>query len=95
LKTAERHAKEAGVSEKTIRRDAADAAILESHPKEAEAVMAGDKKLSDTVREIKRETIRNDGTPELNEAYSAGDGTHEAGGGEGTHAGRADGRTLE
>ena len=40
-KTVERHAREAGVSPATIKRDAVAAAILEQHPKQAEAVIQG------------------------------------------------------
>jgi len=57
LQTAERLAKEHGVSGPTIKRDGKVAAFLEQHPREAVAVLRGEKKLADVRREIKREAV--------------------------------------
>lgn len=51
-KTAARHAAEAGVSEKTIRNNAKAVEALEKHPEQMEAVMRGEKKLHEAVREV-------------------------------------------
>ena len=52
LTTAESLAKQYGVSEKTIRRDGADAALLDNHPEKAAAVIRGEVKKSAAVQEL-------------------------------------------
>ena len=54
LKTADRLAKEHGVSAATIKRDAKIATFLNEHPEEAREIILGNKKFSDVRREVKR-----------------------------------------
>jgi len=57
ISTADRLAKEHGVSAPTIKRDGKVADFLEKHPEEARAVLHDGKKLADVRREIKRESV--------------------------------------
>ena len=56
-KTADRLAKEHGVSPATIKRDGKIAAFMDEHPEEAKAVIQGEKKLADVKRETKKTEI--------------------------------------
>jgi DNA modification methylase len=53
-KTADRLAKEHGVSPATIKRDGKIAAFMDEHPEEAKAVIQGEKNLKDVKKEIRR-----------------------------------------
>ena len=53
-KTADRLAKEHGVSPATIKRDGKIAAFMDEHPEEANAVIQGVKKLKDVKKKIKK-----------------------------------------
>ena len=53
-KTADRLAKEHGVSPATIKRDGKIAAFMDEHPEEANAVIRGEKKLKDVKKKIKK-----------------------------------------
>jgi len=53
-KTADRLAKEHGVSPATIKRDGKIAAFMDEHPEEANAVIRGEKNLKDVKKEIRR-----------------------------------------
>ena len=53
IKTADRLAKEHGVSPATIKRDGKIAAFLDEHPEEAKEVIQGKKKLKDVKKKIK------------------------------------------
>ena len=54
IKTADRLAKEHGVSPATIKRDGKIAAFMDEHPEEANAVIRGEKKLKDVKKKIKK-----------------------------------------
>lgn len=54
ISTADRLAKEHGVSAATIKRDAKIATFLNEHPEEAREIILGNKKFSDVRREVKR-----------------------------------------
>ena len=56
-KTADIVAQQHGVSPATIKRDGAAAKLLEDHPDEAAAIIKGDAKKSDVIREIKRKEV--------------------------------------
>ncbi len=55
LHTADRLAKEHGVSPATIKRDGKIAAFLSDHPEKSQEVILGEKKLTDIKKEIRRE----------------------------------------
>lgn len=57
LPTADRLAKEHGVSPATIKRDGKVAEFLEKHPEEAASVIRGEKKLTEVRREVRREKV--------------------------------------
>ena len=54
IPTADRLAKEHGVSPATIKRDGKIAAFMDEHPEEANAVIRGEKKLKDVKKKIKK-----------------------------------------
>jgi N6-adenosine-specific RNA methylase IME4 len=56
-KTADILSKQHGVSPATIKRDGAAAELLEKHPEQAAAIIRGDVKKSDVIRELKREEV--------------------------------------
>lgn len=57
LPTADILAKQHGVSPATIKRDGAAAELLEKHPEQAAAIIRGEAKKSDVIRELKRAEV--------------------------------------